>query len=158
MNKQLIKDLGLLLNDGRIGFSDVRNDKEISDGLGDGIIIGRVIFVYPNGDYAIIARHLHVTYDNLLNAVRAIYAAHPTRGMDDVLYSVKYNTKRNTYSFAATNGSNLELFGVRHRRISAALVDELEYFIHKCDVKYVTQYCDGFVSHADKQGGYTFHI
>lgn len=160
MNKQLIKDLGLLLNDGRIGFVDVRSDKQrhVEIGDGNGILIGRIVFAYPNGDYCILAQHLHVTYDNLLDTVRAIYAKHPTRVMDDVLYSVKYDIKRGSYSFAVTNGSNLELFGVRHHRISAALVDELEYFIHKCDVKYVTQYCDSYISHFDRSGGYTFHI
>ena len=158
MNKQLIRDLGLLLNDSRLGFVDVRNDKVISDGLGDGITIGRIVWASGNGSYFTVAQHLHVTYDNLIDTVRAIYANHPTRVMGDVLYSVIYNTKRGTYSFAVTNSSNLELFGVKHRRISAALVDELEYIVHKCDVKYVTHYCDGFVSHSDKQGGYTFNI
>lgn len=158
MNNQLIKDLGLLLNDSRISFCGVRSDKSISDGLGDGVIVGRVVWASGNGSYFTIANHLHVTYDNLIDTVRAIYANHPTRDMTDVLYSVKYNTKKRTYSFAVTNGSNLELFGVRHHRISAALVDELDYFVHKCDVQYVTSYCDSFVSYADRSGGYTFHI
>lgn len=152
MNKQLIKDVGRLLNDARLGFCDVRSDK-----TNNGVIIGRVVWS-DGGSYFTVARGLHVTYDNLLDTVRAIYASHPTRKMDDVLYCVKYNTKRRTYTFAVTNSSNLELFDVKHRRISAALVDELEYFVHKCDVQYVTAYCDGFVSHADKQGGYTFKL
>lgn len=149
MTAQLIKDFGRLLNDTRIGFCDVRNTS-------DGVFIGRIVFAYGNGQYDVLLRNIELDYDNLLQQVRAVYAVHPLRVMGDVLYSVVYDTSRNSFSLAATNSSNFELYGVRHARISAALKFELEHELSKGEIEYITSYVDKYVSTFDKSGGFTF--
>ena len=149
---QLLKDYGLLLNDSRIGSCDVRSDKN------GGLYIGRVVFAQGNGNYVVLVRDLHLTYDTLLDCVRTVYRNHPTRGMTDVLYSVIFDTARGTFSMCATNCSNLELYGVKHRPVSGALRAELEHYIDKCDIRYVTSYCAKYVSAVDRAGGFTFTI
>lgn len=156
MNNQLIKDFGRLLNDTRLGFVDVRNDKHIDSG--NGVIIGRIVWASGNGSYVKIAENMHLTYDNLIDNVRAVYASHPTRIMNDVLYSCVYDTKRGTLSLDVTNSSNLELYNVKHRRVSSALREVLEYTLNKCSIKYVTQYCDKYISDSNKSGGFTFKL
>lgn len=151
MTAQLIKDFGRLLNDTRIGFCDVRNTDT-------GVIIGRIVFAYGNGQYDVLLRNIELDYDNLLARVRAVYAAHPLRVMDDVLYSVVYDTGRGTFSLAVTNSCNLELLGVRHTRISDALKFELEYELSKGEITYVTSYVDKFMSTFNKSGGFTFKL
>lgn len=161
MNNQLIKDLGRLLNDSRIGFCDVRSDKRrivgYSDlGNGDGVIIGRVVWASGNGSYFTITRDLHVTPDTLIESLRAIYANHPTRVLCDVMYCVKYDTKRNSMTLGVTNSSNLEQYDVTPRRMSAQLRAAIEYAVSKEHIKYKTEYCDTFISNFERAGGYAF--
>lgn len=156
MNKQLIKDFGRMLNDTRLGFVDVRSDKHIEHG--DGVVIGRIVWADGCGNYTTLAHDMHVTYDNLIDNVLAVYAQHPTRDISDVLYSCVYDTGRDTLSLDVTNSSNLELYNVKHKRISSALRDVLEYALNKCAIEYITQYTDKCISNFNKSGGFTFKL
>lgn len=151
MHKQLIKDFGLLINDTRFGLCDVTR-------IDDGINIGFVVFEFGDGNKKIVTRNLQVTYDNLFGAVRALYAVHPTRVLSDLMYSCKFDTGKDTLTLAATYSSNLELINVQHRRISAALRNELEYELDYGHINYVTQYTDKFISNFDRSGGFAFTL
>ena len=167
MNTQLIKDFGRLLNDGRLGFCDVRSDKTHSGiasyssengvtlGDGEGIIIGRVVWS-NGGSYFTVAHDLHVTPDNLIDALRRVYSNHPTRKLCDVMYCIKYDVKRGSMTLGVTNSANLEQFNVTPRRMSAQLRSAIEYAIDKEHIEYKTQYSDSYISHGDRSGGYSF--
>lgn len=163
MNNQLIKDFGRLLNDTRLGLCDVRNAQGRIVGYGDlgsndEVIIGSIVFSYGNGTHKVIARDLYLSYDNIIDSVRAVYSDHPTRDIDDVLYSCRYDTGLNTLTLDVTNSSNLELYNVKHKRISAALRSVIESTLDKDHIEYVTQYCDKFISNFDKRGGFSFKL
>lgn len=165
MNNQLIKDFGRLLNDTRIGFCDVRSDNmgaaaHLYDETytGDGIIIGCVSFAYGDGNYTTLDRDVHVTYGNITDMVRALYSAHPTRNMDDVLYSIKYDTRRQRDTLAVTQGSNYELYGERHAVMSLQLTRCLAREAKHGESTVFDLYTDRYISDSDRSGGYKFKL
>ena len=81
-----------------------------------------------------------VNYDNLVNDYLAITAKHPTKQGSKQLFSLRYDSK-GYCSLAITDSSNLELFGVSHKRISKKLADYLFNEIAIDSDYYVSDYC-----------------
>lgn len=75
-----------------------------------------------------------VNYDNLVNDYLAIMAKHPTKEGDKQLFSLRYDSQ-GYCSLAVTDSSNLELFGVSHKRISKALAKYLYNNVIDCNSK-----------------------
>ena len=81
-----------------------------------------------------------VNYDGLINHYLAIMTKHPTRQGGKQLFSLRYDSK-GYCSLAVTGSSNLELFGVSHKRISKKLADYLFNEIATDVDYYVSDYC-----------------
>ena len=65
-----------------------------------------------------------INLDDLVNHYHAIMTKHPTKQGNKQLFSLRYNSK-GYCSLAITDSSDLELFGVSHKRISEKLADYL---------------------------------
>ena len=85
-------------------------------------------------------------YDNLVNDYLAIVAKHPIRG--NHLFSLRYDSK-GYCTLAVTDENNLELFGVRHKRISKALAKYLFDNVAFDDNYYISDYCDKYIATYD---------
>ena len=81
-----------------------------------------------------------INYDDLLNHYLAIIAKHPTRQGNKHLFSLRYDSK-GYCSLAITDAHNLELFGVRHKRISKKLAGYLFNEVATDSDYYVSDYC-----------------
>ena len=81
-----------------------------------------------------------LNYDDLINHYHAIMLKHPTRCGDKQLFSLRYDSK-GYCSLAITDSSDLELFGVSHKRISKKLADYLFNEIATDSDYYVSDYC-----------------
>ena len=81
-----------------------------------------------------------INYDDLINHYQAIIAKHPTRCGNKQLFSLRYDSK-GYCSLAITDSSNLELFGVSHKRISKKLADYLFNEVTTDGDYYVSDYC-----------------
>ena len=81
-----------------------------------------------------------VNYDNLVNHYLAIMTKHPTRQGSKQLFSLRYDSK-GYCSLAITESSNLELFGVSHKRISKKLADYLFNETAIDSDSYISDYC-----------------
>ena len=84
-----------------------------------------------------------INYDNLVNDYLAIMAKHPTRQGCKQLFSLRYDSK-GYCSLAVTDSSNLELFGVSHKRISKKLADYLFNEVATDSDYYVSDYCQRY--------------
>ena len=81
-----------------------------------------------------------LNYDDLINNYHAIMAKHPNRDGDKQLFSLRYDS--NGYCrLAITDSSNLELFGVSHKRISKKLADYLFNEVAADGDYHVGDYC-----------------
>ena len=126
MKKSLINNylaaLKTLINDNRITFSTTGNfaDKcEIVTYFCDKTVVYN--FTLFNDSSV-------VNYDDLINNYHAVMAKHPTRCGNKQLFSLRYNSVGHC-SLAITDGSNLELFGVSHKRISKKLAHDLYNYV-----------------------------
>ena len=81
-----------------------------------------------------------LNYDDLTNHYYAIMSKHPVRCGNKQLFSLRYDSK-GYCSLAITDSSNLELFGVSHKRISKKLADYLFNEITIDSDYYVSDYC-----------------
>ena len=81
-----------------------------------------------------------VTYDDLINHYHAIMLKHPIRGGNKQLFSLRFDSK-GYCSLATTDSSNLELFGVSHKRISKKLADYLFNDVAIDSDYYISDYC-----------------
>ncbi len=138
MKKSLINNylaaLKTLINDNRITFAITANFADKCS----------VVAYWCNGqvlhnftlfnDSSIDDFHL---YDDLINHYKAIIA---TRGGNKQLFSLRYDSK-GYCSLAITDDSNLELFGVSHKRISKKLAKYLFDDIAIDGDYYVSNYC-----------------
>ena len=66
-----------------------------------------------------------INYDNLINDYLAIMAKHPTKQGEKQLFSLNYDSVGYCSLAVSYNSSNLELFGISHKRISRKLADVL---------------------------------
>ena len=137
MKKSLINNylaaLKTLVNDNRITFDIVSNfeDKcEIVTYFNDKTVVYN--FTLFN-DSSII------NYDDLVNHYRAIMLKHPVRCGNKQLFSLRYDSV-SYCTLAITDASNLDLFGVSHKRISKKLADYLFNDIATYSDYYVSDY------------------
>ena len=81
-----------------------------------------------------------INYDVLINHYQAIMLKHPARCGNKQLFSLRYDSK-GYCSLAVTDSSNLELFGVSHKRISKKLADYLFNDVATDNDYYISDYC-----------------
>lgn len=152
MKKSLINDylknLSILLNDKRINFAITANyaDKcNIAIYFESQVLTSITIF----NDSSVI------NLDNLINDYKAIMSKHPMRNKN--LFSLRYDYKSNS-TLAITDKWNLELYGVKHKRISKALADYLYSLLANGIVKIDNQYTNSYMATYDFNITYMFTI
>ncbi len=111
MKKSLINNylaaLKTLINDKRITFAITSNFENTCH-----------LATYFNNEFLCnIVINKYNKIDDMINNYKIIQAKHPTKQGEKQLFSLRYNSK-GYCSLAITEGSNLELFGVSHKRIS----------------------------------------
>ena len=134
MKKSLINNylaaLKTLINDNRISFAITGNFENTC----------RLATYFNNEFLCNIEINKYNKIDDLINHYRAIIAKHPTRCGNKQLFSLHYDSK-GYCSLAITDSSNLELFGVNHKRISKKLADYLFSETAIDSDYYVSNYC-----------------
>ena len=155
MKKSLInnylKALSTLLNDNCISFA-------ITGNFADKCLI--VAYWCNNQvlhDFTLFNDSSIVNYNNLINDYLAIMSKHPTNKGDKQLFSLCYDSK-GYCSLAVTDSSNLELFGVSHKRISKALAKYLCNYIAFDDNYYINDYCSRYVATYDFRQSVLFRV
>ena len=146
MKKSLInnylKALNTLLNDNRVSFAITGNFADKS----------HIVAYWCNNqvlhDFTLFNDSSTISYDNLVNDYLAIMSKHPTKQGDKQLFSLNYDSK-GYCSLAVTDSSNLELFGVSHKRISKALAKYLYNYIAFDDNYYINDYCSRYIATYD---------
>ena len=141
MKKSFIKNylaaLKTLINDNRITFDIVSNlaDKcEIVAYFNNKTVVCNFT-LFNDGSV--------INYDDLLNHYRAIMFKHPDSCGDKQLFSLRYDSL-GYCSLAVTDAHNLELFGVRHKRISKKLADYLFNEVTINSDYHISDYCDRY--------------
>ena len=143
MKKSIINDylkaLNTLVNDNRITFAITCNFTDechiVAYWCKNQVLYNFTLF----NDSSI------VNYDNLVNDYLAIMAKHPMEQGEKQLFSLNYDSVGYCSLAVSYNSSNLELFGVSHKRISKALAEYLydvafdsKYYISVCCDKYIS--------------------
>ena len=145
MKKSLINTylnaLNTLVNDNRITYAITSN---FSDKC-------HIVAHWSNGqvlhNFVLFNDSSTVNYDNLVNDYLDIMAKHPMQ--DSQLFSLRYDSVGYCSLAVSYNSSNLELFGVRHKRISKALAKYLFNDIAFDDNYYISDYCDKYIATYD---------
>ena len=138
MKKSLINNylaaLKTLINDNRISFAITGNFAEkcsiVTYFCDKTVVYNFTLF----NDSSVL------NYDDLINHYHAIIAKHPIRCGSKQLFSLRYDSV-GYCSLAITDSSNLELFGVSHKRISKKLADYLFNDITIDGDYYISNYC-----------------
>ena len=138
MKKSLINNylaaLKTLINDNRITFTIIGN---FADKCSIVAYFCDKTVVYS---FTLFNDSSVINYDDLLNHYQLIMTKHPTRGGNKQFFSLRYDS--NGYcSLAITDSSNLELFGVSHKRISKKLGDYLFNEIAIDSDYHISDYC-----------------
>ena len=126
MKKSIINDylkaLNTLVNDSRISFAITGNFADkchiVAYWCKNQVLHNFILF----NDSSVI------NYDNLVNDYLAIMNKHSIRQGDKQLFSLNYDSV-GYCSLAVTDSSNLELFGVSHKRISKVLAEYLFNYV-----------------------------
>ena len=134
MKKSLINNylaaLKALINDDRITFTITGNFENTCH-----------LAAYFNNEFLCnIVINKYNKIEDLINHYHAIITKHPARCGNKQLFSLRYDSK-GYCSLAITDSSNLELFGVNHKRISKKLADYLFSEIAIDSDYYVSDYC-----------------
>lgn len=154
-NSQLLKDFKRLLSDNRVVWAShyCEDNKGVSlkgvRFLNSGL---KVQDSTPKIDF------ITFNYFDLISKVKQVVAKVTVRSLDTLLYSLKYDTGKGSFSLAITNCSNFELYGVKHLRLSHELGWCLYSACENGEVNLVNSYCDSFISNTNKIGGYQFHL
>ena len=127
MKQSLINDylkaLNTLVNDNRISFSITGNFADHCD------IVAYWCNKQVIHNFTLFNDSSTVNYDNLINDYLAIMAKHPMKEGDKQLFSLNYDSVGYCSLAISYNSSNLELFGVRHKRISRKLAKHLYNYV-----------------------------
>lgn len=147
MKKSLInnylKALSTLVNDNRITFA-------ITGNFADKCHI--VVYWCNNQvlhDFILFNDSSIINYDNLINDYLAIMLKHPTKQGGRQLLSLNYDSKGYCSLAVSYDSSNLDLFGVTHKRISRALAKYLFNDVAFDDNYYINDYCNKYTSDSD---------
>ncbi len=143
MKKTIINDylkaLNTLVNDSRITFAITCNFADkchiVAYWCKNQVLHNFILF----NDSSI------VNYDNLINDYLAIMLKHPMKQGDKQLFSLRYDSK-GFCTLAITDSSNLELFGVSHKRISRKLAEYLFNDIAFDSNYYISDYCNKYIN------------
>ena len=123
MKKSLINDylkaLNTLVNDNRITFAIIGNFADKCH------IVAYWCKNQVIHDFTLFNDSSTNNYDNLVNDYLAIVAKHPMKQGDKQLFSLRYDSVGYCTLAVSYNSSNLELFGVSHKRISRKLAKYL---------------------------------
>ena len=142
MKKSLINDylkaLKTLVNDNCISFA-------ITDNFTDKCRIVAIFNSQVLHNFTLFNDGSIVNYDNLVNDYLSIMAKHPMKQDDKQLFSLHYDSV-GYCSLAVTDSSNLELYGVSHKRISKGLARYLFNDIAFNDNYYISDYCDRYIA------------
>ena len=99
-----------------------------------------------------------VNYDNLVNDYFTIMLKHPTKRDDKQLFSLRYYSKGYCSLAVSCNSSNLELFGVSHKRISRKLAEYLFNNIAFDDNYYISDFCNKYINTYDFKHNVLFSL
>ena len=144
MKKSLInnylKSLNTLVNDNHISFTITGNFADKC----------HIVAYWCNNqvlhDFTLFNDGSLVNHDNLVNDYLAIMSKHPTKQGDKQLFSLNYDSK-GYCSLAVTDSSNLEFFGVSHKRISKGLAKYLfNYAIYKAKDDFLSSYTNKYIT------------
>ena len=138
MKKSIINDylkaLATILNDNRVSYTITGNFADkchiVAYWCGGQVLHNFTLF----NDSSVL------NYDDLINHYHAIMSKHHARCGNKQLFSLRYDSK-GYCSLAITDSSNLELFGVSHKRISKKLADYLFNEIATDSDYHVSDYC-----------------
>lgn len=144
MKQSLINDylkaLNTLLNDNRITYA-------ITGNFADKCHI--VVYWCKNQvlhNFILFNDSSTTNYDNLVNDYLAITSKHPMKQGGKQLFSLRYDSK-GYCSLAITDSSNLELFGVSHKRINKALAVTLyNYATYKAKDDFISCYTNKYIT------------
>lgn len=144
MKKSIIKDylkaLNTIVNDNRISFAITGNFADkcyiVAYWCKNQVLHNFILF----NDSSVIS------YDNLVNDYFTIMAKHPTKQGDKQLFSLRYDSKGYCSLAVSYNSSNLELFGVSHKRISKKLANYLFDVVVFNDNYYISDYRDKYIT------------
>ena len=135
-----LKALNTLVNDNRITFTITCNFADHCD----------IVVYWCNSqvlhNFELFNDSSIVNYDNLINDYLDIMIKHPVKQGDEQLFSLRYDSVGYCTLAVSYNSSNLELFGVSHKRISRKLAEYLfndiafDYYISDYCVKYINSY------------------
>ena len=116
---QFIKNLSILLNDGRFTFAITGNYLDQCS----------ITVYWCNREviHNFIIFNDSTLNDGFITEYKNIMAKHPTRSGKQ-LFSLRYDNK-GYCSLAITDSNNLELFGVSHKRISRQLANTLYQYV-----------------------------
>ena len=146
MKKSLINDyleaLNTLVNDNRVSFAITGNFDDkchiVAYWCNNQVLYNFILF----NDSSVI------NYDNLINDYLAIMAKHPTKQGDKQLLSLRYDSVGYCSLAVSYHSSNLELFGVSHKRISRKLAEYL-YDVAFDAKYYLNDYCSRYIATYD---------
>ena len=134
-----LKALSTLVNDNRISFSITGNFADYC----------HIVAYWCNNqvlyNFTLFNDSSTVDYYNLISDYLAIMGKHSIKQGDKQLFSLNYDNK-GYCSLAVTDSSNLELFGVSHKRISKALAKYLYNNIAFDDNYYINDYCSKYIA------------
>ena len=145
MKQSLINDylkaLNTLVNDNRISFT-------ITGNFADKCHI--VVYWCNNQvlhNFTLFNDSSIVNYDNLVNDYLAITAKHPLKQGEKQLFSLRYDSRGYCSLAVSYDSSNLELFGVSHKRISRKLAEVLyNYATYKAQDDFISCYTDKYIT------------
>ena len=137
-----LKALNTLVNDNRVTFSITYISADYCN------VVAYWCKNQVLHDFILFNDSSTVNYDNLVNVYLAIMTKHPTKRGDKQLFSLRYDSK-GYCTLAVTDSSNLELFGVRHKRISRKLAKYLFNDIAFDDNYYIRDYCNKYIASYD---------
>ena len=119
MINDYLKALNTLVNDNRISFSITGNFADKC----------HIVAYWCNSqvlhNFELFNDSSIVNYDNLINDYLDIMIKHPMKEGDKQLFSLRYDSVGYCSLAVSYNSSNLELFGVSHKRISRKLAEYL---------------------------------
>ena len=156
MKKSLINDylkaLKALVNDNSVSFAITSNFADKC----------HIVAYWYNGQvlhsFILFNNSSIVNYDNLVNDYLAIMSKHPIKQGDKQLFSLRYSSKGYCSLAVSYNSSNLELFGVSHKRISKKLAEYLFDNIAFDDNYYINYYCNKYIYVYDIDGTVLFKM
>ena len=145
MKKSLInyylKALSIIVNDNRVSFAITGNFADKC----------HIVAYWCNNqvlyNFTLFNDSSTVNYDNLVNDYLAIMAKHPIKECEKQLFSLRYDSQGYCSLAVSYNSSNLELFGIHHKRISKTLAKHLyNYATYKAKDDFISCFTNKYIT------------